>query len=461
MKKAFKWIGVILALPVLFFVIFSVLLYIPAVQNYMVRQATAYASRALDMDVAIGNVRLSFPLDLQLNRFVAIQQGDTLLAVDAFKVDVRLLSLFRQRVDVDALDLSSVQVDTRDLVGAAQIRGKVSHLYLNAHGVEWKAETVNLNEVLVEGLAVDIHLRDSVPEDTASQPSTWKIALQEARILDSRLSLQMDTLHVGAELGEVHLADATADLKEALYLVRHLDLERSALALDLNGARPSEGLDYAHWALDSLELSVDSVVSQGRRLALALRKGAFRERSGLRLKELSGRLEMDSSTINVHDVTLQTSASRATLDLAMDWSALDKAGAGDLNVGFSADLGKPDLLILTGTETAPVLERSCPAVPLAVRLHGDGNMRQMRLDDVSVEFPGAFALKASGVLEHLMDEHSRSGSVRLKAQTYDLGFLQRLFPDYCIPSGMRMEGLARVKGARYVFDGLLTEGDAG
>lgn len=459
MKKAFKWIGVILALPILFFVIFSVLLYIPAVQNYMVRQATAYASRALDMDVAIGNVRLSFPLDLQLNRFVTIQQGDTLLAVDAFNVDVRLLPLFRQRVDVDALDLSSVQVDTRDLVEAAQIRGKVAHLYLNAHGVEWKAETVNLNEVLVEGLAVDIQLRDSVPEDTASQPSTWKIALQEARIRDSRLSLQMDTLHVGAVLGDVHLADATADLKEAFYQVRHLDLERSALALDLNEARPSEGLDYAHWALDSLELSVDSVVSQGRRLALALRKGAFRERSGLRLKELSGRLEMDSSTVNVRGVTLKTSSSKAGLDLAMDWSALETAGAGVMNVDFSADLGKADLLILAGTEAAPVLEKSYPAVPLVVRLHGDGNMRQMRLDDVSVELSGAFVLKASGVLEQLMDERSRSGSVRLKAQTYDLGFWQRLFPDYRIPSGMRMEGLARVKGTRYAFDGLLTEGD--
>lgn len=44
MRKTLKWAGVIVLTPVLLFITLAVLLYIPAVQNWAVKQVVAYAS---------------------------------------------------------------------------------------------------------------------------------------------------------------------------------------------------------------------------------------------------------------------------------------------------------------------------------------------------------------------------------------------------------------------------------
>ncbi|MEF2620809.1 MAG: hypothetical protein U0M48_01500, partial [Xylanibacter rarus] len=64
MRKTLKWAGVIVLTPVLLFITLAVLLYIPAVQNWAVKQVVAYASDKTGMDITVDRVRLEFPLDL-------------------------------------------------------------------------------------------------------------------------------------------------------------------------------------------------------------------------------------------------------------------------------------------------------------------------------------------------------------------------------------------------------------
>ena len=78
-RKWGKWLVGILLLPVGLVTLLSILLYIPYVQDFAVRQATAYASEATGMRISIGQIRLSFPLDLKIRDVQAIHQADTLL----------------------------------------------------------------------------------------------------------------------------------------------------------------------------------------------------------------------------------------------------------------------------------------------------------------------------------------------------------------------------------------------
>ena len=110
MKKVLFGIGVLLLSPVLLFLLLTVLLYVPSVQNWMVGQVTTRLSEATGKTVAVDHVCLSFPLDLQVEGALFMQphdsvagQQDTVAHVGRMVVDVLLRPLFDQRVVVRTL----------------------------------------------------------------------------------------------------------------------------------------------------------------------------------------------------------------------------------------------------------------------------------------------------------------------------------------------------------------------
>ena len=64
MKKVLKWTGLALLIPVLLIVLLAVLLYVPPVQNWAVKQVARIASEETGMDISVDYVRLEFPLRL-------------------------------------------------------------------------------------------------------------------------------------------------------------------------------------------------------------------------------------------------------------------------------------------------------------------------------------------------------------------------------------------------------------
>ena len=78
MKKVLLWILALLLSPVLLFLLLTVLLYLPPVQNWAVQKATAIASEKTGMEISIRRVGLKFPLDLTIQDFLMIHRPDTI-----------------------------------------------------------------------------------------------------------------------------------------------------------------------------------------------------------------------------------------------------------------------------------------------------------------------------------------------------------------------------------------------
>ena len=57
MKKTLWWIGCVLLSPVLLFVILTILIYLPPVQNWVVDKVAAYASEQTGMEITVNSVR--------------------------------------------------------------------------------------------------------------------------------------------------------------------------------------------------------------------------------------------------------------------------------------------------------------------------------------------------------------------------------------------------------------------
>ena len=84
MKKSVRRLGIIVASPLVLFVIVCVLVYLPPIQNFLVNTATRYASEATGMQISIGRISLSFPLDLVVRRTLVDQFNQTLATLPAY-----------------------------------------------------------------------------------------------------------------------------------------------------------------------------------------------------------------------------------------------------------------------------------------------------------------------------------------------------------------------------------------
>ena len=111
-KKTLKWIIAVLLTPVLLFLLLSIIIYLPPVQNWMVRHVASYASEKTGMEITVDHVNLEFPLDLGIDGFRMIQKQDTIADVEHLTVDVELLPLLRKRVVIDKLEITNVKMNT-------------------------------------------------------------------------------------------------------------------------------------------------------------------------------------------------------------------------------------------------------------------------------------------------------------------------------------------------------------
>ena len=192
MKKYVKWTGIVFLSPVILFVLLSILIYLPPVQHFLVSQVTRYATEATGMQIHIGRLSLSFPLDLVVSETKVIDKQDTILAVDKLTAKVQLLPLLHKKIELDGLELKGAAVNTIQLIEGMQLQGYLGEFYIESHGVELDPETAIINNVHLKDTHLDLCLTDTTAADTTSSaPLYWKIKLVQADMENVSFNLNM------------------------------------------------------------------------------------------------------------------------------------------------------------------------------------------------------------------------------------------------------------------------------
>lgn len=455
LRKIFLALGLVVATPIVLFLILAVLVYIPPVQRFIVREATSVLSDATGMRVHIGRVRLAFPLDLALGDMQAIRGRDTLVDARALRVGVRLWPLVHGRAEVNIVSLIDARLNTLDLIPDVQVSGRVGLLSAALPGgVDLGEERVLVDRVMLKNTALLVALSDTAREDTTpAAPSRWDIHLRRADIVNTSLALRMpgDSMRVGARLGRATIRHGRFDTGRSHYAVGLLALDRSAATYDVPQAmRLASGIDPNHIAVERLTLRVDSIdYDSAGRLNLNLRRLAFDERSGLSVAQLYGRVRLDTASIALPALTLRTAHSRLTAHVALDWAALTAGRGGELKALVDARLGRGDVLILAGEALPADLRPLIPDEAARLTLSAAGNMDSLRLNRLEARIGGLLTLHATGHAEHLASAR-RSGHADWRLTTADLSPLRRLVPSpVAIPNGMSARGEAGFRGDDY------------
>lgn len=481
-KRYAKIAAAVVLTPIALFLLLAILIYTPPVQRFAVRQAAEMLSESTGLNVSVGEVRLAFPLDLNLGNVLATDaEKDTILDARELYLDVALLPLFEGRADVDGFRLSHTKINTKGLIADVQISGNVGSLTAASHGIAWEKGDVPLEDLKLKRADLYIQLADTAKEDTVKTPSKWVIDFKKAEIEQSNLllSLPQGARHIGLTMHRATLTDGLIHLPKKKYTFGSVDLKKSGVYYDVAqtadapeplarlrrryaGKAPvrlkTKDIDLDHLHLTDFTGKVDSISydSLGT-LHADVRQAMFRERSGLDVRSLKGKIDLTDERFTASRLHLATPAS--TLDGRV---AVGLKGAMRLDVKMKGTVGAKDMGIASALFFDKAIRRNYPNRPLKMDVEVVGTMSRLRLPHFDAAMPGVFKASGSGMLRNV-DKAVRSGDFNVDATAYDARPLLRMFaPDLLgkvnVPSGTRAKGRIGFGGTRYSGDLTIASG---
>lgn len=481
-KKWVKWGCILLASPVFLFLLLAVLVYLPPVQDYVVRTVASRLSASTGMDVRVDRVRLAFPLDLAVHRLSVCDRGDTLLAADALRLKVRLLPLFKGRADIDGFSLYGAAVDSRDWISNTYLRGHIAYLDVCSHGVEWERGLVVVDKATLRDARLCVALSDTAREDTTSGGMPWTVEARSVVLDNVRacLSLPGDSMRIGADLAHAELADGRFDTGKPDYAVRRFAVRRSGLLYAVrrgvkapaggntafarsdnwlwDGFRPARaGLDPDFFQLSGVSLQVDTLhYDAAGTLRAGLSRLALKDRSGIEVRNLAGPVFLDSAGIALRGLRLSLPHSSLEATVTADWSALEANGGGRLFARLDAELGAADIHTLARGWVSDTLLDAWPARDLEIHLAAAGNVDRLSVNRFGASLDGA--LRLSGTAEGrrlLAADRSLKAAFELEGENLDFvqGFLPVSSRDaFSLPGPLTLAGTASMEGSSYGTD---------
>ncbi|MGL5271948.1 MAG: translocation/assembly module TamB domain-containing protein, partial [Phocaeicola sp.] len=350
-KKLIRWAIWTVASPFILFLLLGILIYLPPIQNALVDKATLFASEAMGMQIKVGRISLSFPLNLVVTEVEAIDKADTLLQLNRLQLNVEVLPLFKQRVEIDGISVQQAKINSANFIPGMQISGNVGQLFIRSRGVELGTEQATINKVLLKDSKINLCITDTVPKDTTKSSTLfWKLKLKQIEVDSVSFAMQMptDSLSLDLYLGKAELNDGFIDLHEAAYSLKHFLIKDGEVRMDQGksiaevNTTPPPTFDPAHIHLKQIQIELDSLYYKERDMHALIRQFSMQEKSGLNLVSMAGKLTSNEKVIRVSGLKAEMPASYIEFDASLDWEVLDGGKDGWITARLMADIGKSD-----------------------------------------------------------------------------------------------------------------------
>ena len=461
MKKILKWCGIIISIPFALFIIISILIYIPPVQDFIVKKAASMASTATGMDINVGRISLSFPLNLNIHNVSAVQEKDTLLNAGKITLKVQMKPLFRKQVEIDAFKLEDISLNTMNMIEGLALKGELGELYLESHGVALSPETATINSFILKDTHMDICIADTAAADTtASEPLYWQFMLQKANLenVAINLSMPLDSMNMGVNIGSATLTEGLVDLRKEAYSIQKFRINNSSANYVSGNEKPAEGFDPSYIAIAGLNIGLDSIYYCGNEIKAEIKELRMKERSGLEIISAGGKIMANDERIGISGLELKTSDSYFSVQAGAEWNISQINNDGSISARIMADIGKNDLFrFLTGMPED--FRKDFPAEPVQIRAGVDGSLNRMRITGVSAEIAEHIRLTAEGYLNDVTDSTKMAAHLDMDGIFPDMKFAQSLIGTTVIPADMTIKGSADIRNDSIISSLGLTQGD--
>lgn len=465
-KKIFKWVAKATLGVILLFLLLATALYLPPVQQFLKNRTTSYLSRQTGMQINIDRVRLSFPLDLLLDRMSAVDRSDTVAAADQLLLDVKIMPLLSGNIELNGFELRQAKINTKNLVSDLQVKGQFGLLAIRKPAVCNLGESlVDINKLQLRDARVSVILSDTARQDTTtSQPSPWKVKLNRAELTNTRLYLQMpgDSMRIAADVRQLALNKTLLDLPAETYRIDNIELNAHDLRYDIPyqprvKVMPGKNapIDFNHLQADIFSLAAQDFEFTPHGINVKLDKLALIEQSGLTVNKFSATLHYDSTRIDMTGARLVTPSSEVNTELHLPLSALQAGNTAQAEIKLQAAVGKQDIGLLSGGQLDGLLAKY-PNKSLEIKLRATGHVDDARIDYCNVTLPDNLDLRLSGSASMLASDKQRRGKLHYSASLNDINFINGLIPNSLrstvhLPNGIRLGGDVALDGTTLRF----------
>jgi len=464
-RKWIKLVSWVLLTPLMLFVIFMVLLYVPPIQNYMRGELENYVSAKTKMQIHIRHIDLRFPLNLQLEGVKVVQSPDTLLALEMLNVHVEVLPLLHGKVALNNFSLNHATVNSLNLIKGMRIKGVIGSFYLKSQAIDLTNEIALIDRTEMENSHLQLFITDTVAtEDSVpSEPINWKVDLRQLQVknVSFAMSSSLDSVQLTTHFPELISQNLWVDLKKQSYDLKRLSLLNGAFTYRTGVSAPAKGFDPSYIALRDVSMQLDSLSFEGQKMGAVVHQLSFNERSGLSVSSLTGRFSSNDRFIEVPYIKLSTPHSEVNFTARVPWLSFHHAIDSSLKATLDAYVGREDLLLFTGNLSKDFM-KNYPFRPMTVHLGAEGNWKKLEISKCAVDLPGAFTMRGKGNVMNPTDSINRLGQLEIDVKAKDLNFLTSLAgivpqTSFTIPDSMRLVGKVDFKGADFKGDLLLSE----
>ena len=523
MKKILKHTLRGLCALVAMLIAFVALLYLPAVQDFARRKAVGPLSKALGMELTVGQLDLRFPLRLSLGQILLTDRADTLVDCERIALEVKLWPLLRQRVVIPTFQIEEIKARYQDSVSGSDLQIKAAELGVEQIRAALRTESASIGRIALDKASVRMLTGKSpqVEKSDTTAPVGWRIAVEQLVIRHSdfamrsagegsELSVELaegvaDSCRIDLGSQQVAVAGIGLDRGSYAYLtaaqgsgdptemtqpaasseqatpdnakspkqeareaepwsirVGNLTLRDNRLTYGVAGHQPTPGFDPAWIRLSEVEIRVDSIYNRGSDLALQIRQLAFTERCGLTVLQTRGRLTMGGEGIALSGFDLETADSRITADLEAGAGIMHLDPPTPLTAGIRAEVGTEDLARLYPTLLPATLRNR----QLDVDLTAAGTLDDLGKIELQLSSPGHLRWIVDGRARYPLDPGRLTATARFRGDLRNGAFLLEMLPDTALrrrislPRRIGLEGSTRIDRQNYTLVSELTAGES-
>lgn len=461
--KTLMWVIVVVLL-------IPVLLYIPPVQTFVKNVACSYVYKSTGMKVEIGRFRLSFPLDVNLDRVLVLDQhADTMVRAKKVIAGVKFLPLVKLDVQLKRLRLEDgyyrmVSSDSSMIMSVAAGLLDVD----DKSSANMARGEINLNKALLRDgnlkLYMNVWKQKTAPKDSSSTP--FLIKANDLRLENFSFAMSMlptiDTLYLNA--GNINLHQGVVDLGKnsvnwklasvangsgAYYtptpewVAAHpvpesgpssgppMQIRGDSLSLDsfsfiyaMKGVKPLSGFDASYISMSEIGLGMKDFFNESSIVRLPITRLQAKERSGLQIVNGKGLVTVDSTGLSLRNLDISTLYSYVRGSADVPFALMELKPQAPVNVDVSVRVGMPDV-----DSFMPALKEYTSLLParnpLDVAVEAEGSLESVDISRLDATLRDVMSIHAEGYADNPLDIKRMEAGLDFNGQLSDPRFIDR------------------------------------
>ncbi len=413
--------------------------------------------------------RLNFPLDLEAQGLLMIEDGDTTLGAKSVDLDMSLLPLLGMRVELSRADISDATFTMGTPDSAMYMTIRKANLNVGRTTVSLATSRIEVDAASLSDGRMFLALKNDttpIPLDTVT-PTPWFIHANTLELKNVQYTMTyeslIDTLSATVpyavlrngtvDMGrhdihadELDVRDVTAryiypavipdSLPEAYdpnptipWTVRgdKLSLTAREALYAVSGAKPLPGLDFNYLEGTDISIKIDSFYNKLIEVRVPVRELRGNERSGLQLGA-TGLFEMDSTMMRVDGFNIATPNSQLRIDGYMGVGELTTDPTLPLGLMMNGHVGVRDVN-LAFPDLATYTSGLGPDTDIDIITDLSGTASHIDLKQFSAGIPRHFNFSLSGEINNPMDPEQIDGTIDIGGNIANVDFAKSIFLD--------------------------------